>query len=71
MIKLVIKGVLLYVTTFSIMLLLCGIDSIIEGKYLFHWILFSFIMVCICKKCISKRDFIKLTFNESRKDTEI
>lgn len=69
--KLFLKGVLLYVTTFSIILLICGIDSIVENGCFLQWFGFSFILVFICKKLISKREFIKLTFSKIEKDTKI
>lgn len=71
MIKLFLKGVLLYITAFSIILLFCGIDSIVEEGCLLQWVVVSFILIYVCKKYISKRDFIKLTFSKKEKDTRI
>lgn len=51
--KLIIKGVLLYVTTLVTMLFICGVDSIMEQGYFIHWTLTVAILIYACYKCIS------------------
>lgn len=46
--KLICKGVLLYVTTFVVMLWICGIDSIVEQGYFIPWTLAMTVLVYTC-----------------------
>lgn len=62
-IKLILKGVLLYVTTFVTILFLCGIDSIVEQGYLIPWVLTITLLIYICYKYISFREFYILSLN--------
>lgn len=61
--KLIIKGVLLYVTTLVTMLFICGVDSIMEQGYFIHWALIVAVLIYACYKCISYREFYILSLN--------
>lgn len=62
--KLVCKGVLLYVTTFVVMLWICGIDSIVEQGYFIPWTSVMAVLVYTCYKYISLREFDILSLNK-------
>ena len=62
--KFILKGVLLYVTTFVAMLWLCGIDSIVEQGYFISWTSIMVLLIYVCYKTISKEDLDILTFNK-------
>ena len=62
--KLICKGVLLYVTTFAVMLWICGIDSIVGQGYFIPWTLVMAILVYACYKCISYRELNILSLNK-------
>ena len=59
--KLVIKGVLLYVTTLVTLLYMMGIDSICNNGYFFHGLILVLILIGVCYKTINKREFEMLT----------
>ena len=61
--KLIYKGVLLYVTTFITMLLVCGIDSIVEQGQLIYWTSIIALLSYMCYKTISKEEMDILTLN--------
>lgn len=62
--KLIIKGVLLYVTTLVTLLYMCGIDSIYDNGYLFHGLILVAILIGVCYKTINKEELEILTFNK-------
>lgn len=61
--KLIIKGVLLYVTTLVTLLYMMGIDSIYDNGYFIHGLIFVLILVGVCYKTINKEELEILTFN--------
>lgn len=62
--KLIIKGVLLYITTLVTLLYMCGIDSIYDNGYLFHGLILVAILIGVCYKTINKEELEILTFNK-------
>ena len=59
--KLVIKGVLLYVTILVTLLYMMGIDSICNNGYFFHGLILVLILIGVCYKTINKGEFEMLT----------
>lgn len=63
-IKLIIKGVLLYVTFLLSFFFLAGVDSIYDNRYFLHFITIIISMCYICYKTISKEELKKLTLDK-------
>ena len=61
--KLIIKGVLLYVTTLVTLLYMMGIDSIYDNGYFIHGIILVLILIGVCYKTINKEELEILTLN--------
>lgn len=61
--KLIIKGVLLYVTTLVTLLYMMGIDSIYDNGYFFHGLILVLILVGVCYKSINKEELEILTLS--------
>lgn len=61
--KLIIKGVLLYVTTLVILLYMMGIDSIYDNGYFFHGLILVLILIGVCYKTINKEELEILTLS--------
>lgn len=60
--KLILKGVLLYVTTLAVMIFVGGIDSLIETPMkMLLWVLVTVILIAICRRTISIRELYKLS----------
>lgn len=70
--KLIFKGVLLWITTFAVILFISGVDSIYDNEYFIHSIIVCVILCYTCYKLISKEEFEILTlykwFNNILKD---
>lgn len=62
--KLIIKGVLLYVTTLVTLLYMMGIDSIYDNRYFFHGLILVLILIGMCYNTINKEELEILTFNK-------
>ena len=62
--KLILKGVLLWVTTFTIILFMSGVDSIYDNGYFIHSIVVCGILCYTCYKLISEEEFKILAFNK-------
>ena len=62
--KLIIKGVLLYVTTLVTLLYMMGIDSVYDNGYFFHGLILVAILIGVCYKTIDKEELGILTFNK-------
>lgn len=62
--KLIIKSVLLYITTLVTSLYMCGIDSIYDNGYFFHGLILVAILIGVCYKTINKEELEILTFNK-------
>lgn len=60
-IKPIIKGVLLWVTAFAVMLFILGVDSIYDNGYFIHSIIVCVVLCYTCYKLISKEEFEILT----------
>lgn len=58
------KGILFYITVITVVLWLCGIDSILEQGYFIPWTLIMIILIAACYKFLSFDDINKLTFNK-------
>lgn len=63
-IKLIIKGVLLYVTFLLSFFFLAGVDSIYDNGYFLQFIIAIISMYYICHKTISKEELKKLTLDK-------
>lgn len=61
--KLIIKGVLLYVTTLVTLLYMMGIDSIYDNGYFIHGLILVLILIGVCYKTIDKEELEILTLN--------
>ena len=61
--RLIIKGVLLYVTILVTLLYMMGIDSIYDNGYFFHGLILVLILVGVCYKTINKEELEILTLN--------
>lgn len=61
--KLIIKGVLLYVTTLVTLLYMMGIDSIYDNGYFIHGLILVLILVGVCYKTINKEELEILTLS--------
>lgn len=62
--KLIIKGVLLYVTTLVTLLYMMGIDSIYDNGYFIHGLILVLILIGVCYKTINKEELEILTLNK-------
>ncbi len=61
--KLIIKDVLLYVTTLVTLLYMMGIDNIYDNGYFFHGLILVAILIGVCYKTISKEELEILTLS--------
>lgn len=61
--KLIIKGVLLFVTTLVTLLYMMGIDSIYDNGYFIHGLILVLILVGVCYKTINKEELEILTLS--------
>ena len=59
--KLIIKGMLLYMTTLVIMMFIIGIDSIYDQGYFFYGIMLIAVLIFMCYKTINKEELEILT----------
>lgn len=62
--KLIVKGVLLYVTTLVALLYMMGIDSIYDNGYFIHGIILVLILIGVCYKTIDREELEILTLNK-------
>ena len=61
--KLIFKGVLLWVTAFAVVLFTLGVDSIYDNGYFIHSIIICTVLCLACYKLISKEEFEILTLS--------
>ena len=61
--KLIFKGVLLWVTAFAVVLFMLGVDSIYDNGYFIHSVIICTVLCLICYKLISKEEFEILTLS--------
>ena len=55
--KLIIKGIMLWITAFMTILFISGVDSIHDNGYFFQALIVVAIMIFCCYKLISKEEF--------------
>ena len=55
--KLIIKGILLWITAFVTILFVVGVDSIYDNGYFFQTFIAVAVMIFCCYKLISKKEF--------------
>lgn len=55
--KLILKGVLLWITVFVTMLFVLGADSICDNGYFFQTLIAVAVMIFCCYKLISEEEF--------------
>lgn len=56
-VKLILKGVLLWVTAFAVILFISGVDSLYDNGYLFQALIAVAVMIFCCYKLISEEEF--------------
>lgn len=61
--KLIFKGVLLWVTAFAVTLFILGVDSIYDNGYFIHSVIICTVLCLACYKLISKEEFEILTLS--------
>lgn len=59
--KLIIKGILLYLTAFLVCFTIAGIDSIIANKYLAATLGIDIFFITLCAKFLSVQDIRNVT----------
>lgn len=62
--KLILKGMLLWITVFAIMFFLSGVDSIYDNGYFIHSIIVCVVLYYTCYKLISEEEFKILTLSK-------
>ena len=60
--KLILKGIMLWITAFVTILFVAGIDSIYHNGYFFQALIAVVVMIFCCHKLISEEEFKKVTF---------
>lgn len=60
-IKLILKGVLLWITAFAVMLFISGVDSIYDNGYFIQSLIVIAVMCYACYKLISEEELEKTT----------
>lgn len=68
--KLIIKGIMLWITAFVTVLFVSGVDSIYDNGYFFQTLIAVAIMIFCCYKLISEEEFKKITFYNILKSDE-
>lgn len=60
-VKKILKGVLLWVTTFAVILFISGVDSITNQGYLVPWLVVCAVLCYLCYRYISEDEFYTLS----------
>lgn len=60
-VKKILKGVLLWVATFAIILFISGVDSITNQGYLVPWLVVCAVLCYLCYRYISEDEFYTLS----------
>lgn len=60
-VKKILKGLLLWVTTLTVMLFISGVDSITDQGYLVPWLVVCAILCYLCYKFISEDELNTLS----------
>lgn len=63
-IKMILKGMLLYITTLVTMIFMMGVDSIYDQGYFFYGIMLVAALIFVCYKTINKEELEILTLNK-------
>lgn len=59
--KKILKGILLWITTFTIMLLITGINNIIDKGAVLAWAAICLLLINLCRIHLSIRDLYTLS----------
>lgn len=62
--KIILKGVLLWITTFAVIFFMLGADSIYDNGYFIHSITVCVVLCYACYKLISEEELKKLTLDK-------
>lgn len=68
--KLIIKGMLLYITILVTLIFMMGIDSICDNGYFFHGLILVLILIGVCYKTINKDELEMLTLYKYLTDSD-
>ena len=68
--KLIIKGMLLYITILVTLIFMMGIDSIYDNGYFFHGLILVLILIGVCYKTINKDELEMLTLYKYLTDSD-
>ena len=68
--KLIIKGMLLYITILATIIFMMGIDSIYDNGYFFHGLILVLVLVGVYYKTINKEELEMLTLYKYLTDSE-
>ena len=68
--KLIIKGMLLYITILVTIIFMMGIDGIYDNGYFFHGIMLVSALIFVCYKTINKEELEMLTLYKYLTDSE-
>lgn len=60
-VKKILKGLLLWATTLTVILFMSGVDSITDQGYLVPWLVVCAILCYLCYKFISEEELITLS----------
>lgn len=63
-IKMIFKGMLLYITVLVTMIFMMGVDGIYDQGYFFYGLILVLILVGVCYKSIDKEELEILTLNK-------
>ena len=55
--KIILKGIMLWITAFVTVLFIAGIDSIYDNGYFFQTLAVVIVMILCCHKLISEKEF--------------
>lgn len=62
--RIILKGILWYTTCIATLLLIIGIDSIIDKGYFIPWLVVAVILIYNCYKHISYRELYVISLSE-------
>ena len=68
--KLIIKGMLLYITILVTIIFMMGIDSIYDQGYFFYGIMLIAVLIFMCYKTINKEELEMLTISKYLNDSD-
>lgn len=69
-IKMILKGMLLYITTLVTMIFMMGVDSIYDQGYFFCGIMLVAALIFVCYKTINKEELEVLTLCKYLNDSD-